>query len=130
MNQFVRSGCVQTMHDRRTLYATAFLRAVTTSLTGVLLGVYLARLHVEGAEFGRIVSAGLVGAALAAVAATFLGDRFGRRRSLVVLTLLSTAGTVAFASGGTPLALSAAAFVGMLNGMGKDRGAALILEQA
>src|SRR5262249_12013238 len=29
-----------------------------------------------------------------------------------------------------PLALGVAAFLGMLNGMGKDRGAALILEQA
>src|SRR6185295_19462731 len=29
-----------------------------------------------------------------------------------------------------PLALGAAAFVGMLNGMGRDRGAALVIEQA
>jgi hypothetical protein len=37
---------------------------------------------------------------------------------------------IAFALASTPLALAAAAFVGMVNGMGKDRGAALIVEQA
>jgi MFS family permease len=118
------------MAERRILYATAFLRALTTSLVGVLLGVYLARNEVTGAAFGAVVSAGLLGAALAAVAATFLGDRVGRRRFLIVITVASVVGTIAFALSSHPLALSVAAFVGMVNGMGKDRGAALILEQA
>ena len=118
------------MLARRILYVTALLRAVTTSLVGVLLGVYLARQGISGEALGGIVSAGLVGAALAATIATLLGDRLGRRRFLVLLTLLSSAGTVAFAWSTSPLALTLAAFVGMLNGMGKDRGAALILEQA
>ena len=118
------------MVERRALYVTAFVRAVTTSLVGVLLGVYLARLNVTGSAFGTVVSSGLVGAALAAVVATFFGDVLGRRRFLMLLTLLSIVGTVAFAWSSSPAALAAAAFVGMLNGMGKDRGAALILEQA
>ena len=118
------------MVERRTLYVTAFVRAVTTSLVGVLLGVYLARLNVTGGSFGTVVSSGLVGAALAAVVATFFGDVLGRRRFLMLLALLSIVGTVAFAWSSSPAALAAAAFVGMLNGMGKDRGAALILEQA
>jgi MFS family permease len=118
------------MFERRALYVTAFLRAVTTALVGVLLGVYLARLEITGAAFGAIVSSGLVGAALAAVVATFAGDRIGRRRLLILVTSLSMAGTIAFAWSSTPLLLGAAAFIGMVNGMGRDRGAALILEQA
>ncbi len=118
------------MHERRTLYVTAFVRALTTSLVGVSLGFHLARLGITGAAFGAVISAGLTGAALAAVVATFFGDSLGRRRLLVLLTLSSVVGTVAFAWASSPLALSAAAFVGMLNGMGKDRGAALALEQA
>lgn len=118
------------MLERRTIYFTAFLRAVTTSLVGVLLGVYLARLNITGAAFGGVVSAGLLGAACAAFGATFFGDILGRRRFLLALTSLSVVGTAAFALSSSPLALGAAAFVGMVNGMGKDRGAALILEQA
>jgi hypothetical protein len=64
------------VRDRRILFATAFLRAVTTSTLGVSLGGYLAALAI---------------------------DR---------------------------VALAIAGFAGMVNGMGKDRGAALILEQA
>ena len=118
------------MSERRVIYVTAVLRSITTSLVGVLIGVYLARLGLTGVELGATISAGLVGAALAAVVATFLGDRFGRRRFLIALAALSVLGTVAFALMSSPLGLAAAAFVGMLNGMGRDRGAALILEQA
>jgi len=118
------------MRERRLLYASAFIRALTTSLVGVLLGVYLAKQQLTGAAFGAIVSAGLLGAAAAAVAATFLGDRIGRRRFLLGVTALSVLGTVAFVLSSSPVLLGLAAFTGMLNGMGKDRGAALILEQA
>ena len=118
------------MTDRHLLYLTAFTRALTTSLVGVLLGVTLARLGFDGAAIGVILSAGLLGAAVAALLATFVADRVGRRRFLLLLTALSTLGTVVFALSSSPFALGAAAFVGMLNGMGRDRGAALILEQA
>ncbi len=115
---------------RRALYVTAFVRAVTTSLLGVLLGVYLARQGITGSSFGAIVSAGLVGAALAAMVATLFADRLGRKRFLLGLSLMSVVGTIAFAFSSSAITLGLAAFLGMLNGMGKDRGAALILEQA
>ena len=112
------------------LVALRVAEALEACRVRYLIGVYLARLGVKGAGLGATVSAGLVGAALAAIVATFLGDRIGRRRFLITLTALSVLGTVAFALMESPLGLAAAAFVGMLNGMGRDRGAALILEQA
>jgi MFS family permease len=118
------------MSERRIFYATAFLRSLTTSLVGVLIGVYLARQGVTGAALGAITSAGLGGAAVAALLATLLGDRVGRRRFLIALAALSALGTSAFAFCNSEVALAATAFVGMLNGMGRDRGAALVLEQA
>ena len=116
--------------DRRLLYAVAFLRAVTTSAIGVTLGAYLARLDVRGAALGAVLSCGLAGAALGAVVATFAADRLGRRRFLVALAACGAAGTCAFALSSSPLGLAATAFVGMVNGMGRDRGGALILEIA
>lgn len=118
------------MSDRGLLYASAFVRAVTISLSGVLLGTYLARLGVEGAQLGFVVSAGLAGSAAAAIAATLFGDRFGRRRFLLSIGALSVLGTSLFALADQRWTLALAAFVGMVNGMGRDRGAALILEQA
>jgi MFS family permease len=116
--------------DRRLLYAAAFLRALTTSTVGVTLGAYLARLGLHGAAFGAVLSFGLAGAALAAVVTTFGADRIGRRRFLIALAGLGALGTALFALSSGAVALAATAFVGMVNGMGRDRGGALILEIA
>lgn len=115
---------------RRLLYGSAFVRAMATSTAGVTLGGFLGKLDARGTELGVVISAGLAGAAVAAILATFVADRIGRRRFLVITSLLGVAGTIAFAMASSPLTLAVAAFVGMVNGMGKDRGAALILEQA
>jgi len=116
--------------DRRRLTAAGFLRAATTSVVGISLGVHLGRLHLDGPAMGAILSAGLAGAALAAVVGTFTADRLGRRRFLLGLSVASVAGTLLFAWGRSPVFLALAAFLGMLNGMGRDRGAALVVEQA
>ncbi|TMQ69692.1 MAG: MFS transporter [Candidatus Eisenbacteria bacterium] len=118
------------MNDRRVLYATAFLRALATGMIGVLLGFYLADRRLDSRAIGIIVAAGLFGAAVATLLITAAADRFGRRRALVAIALLSTLGGLALLVTSHPLALALAAFVGMVNGMGRDRGAALVLEQA
>lgn len=116
--------------DRTLLYASAFLRALGTGMLGVLLGIYLARVGISTAASGVIITAGLAGAALATLIGTLWADRFGRRRFLGSLALLGAAGAVAAMFPTHPWAIGAAAFVGMLNGMGRDRGAALAIEQA
>ena len=57
-------------------------------------------------------------------------DRFGRRRTLIVLAVLAAAGLVAVAYVTGPTALMLTAFAGMVNGMGRDRGPAGAIEQA
>ena len=116
--------------DRNLLFVTALLRSTGTSLVGVLLGVYLAKLRLEASQVGFVVGLGLAGAAVAALVVTLAGDRLGRRKTLTVLACLGAAGTLVAASSARLHVLAAAAFVGMLNGMGRDRGAALVLEQA
>jgi MFS family permease len=116
--------------DRQLIYLATFVRALATGLIGVLLGVYLAQLGLEVGIIGVIVSAGLAGAATGTFLVTFLGDRLGHRRVLLAVTLLSSAGGVALALSSHPLILGAAALLGMVNGMGRDRGAALVVEQA
>jgi MFS family permease len=116
--------------DRRLIYAAAFLRALATGMAGVLLGLTLARLGFSAAAIGGVLSAGLAGAMLALLVVTWAGDRLGRRRCLLWLSLLGAAGGIGAALVSGPVAMAAAAFVGTLNGMGRDRGAALVLEQA
>ncbi|HYJ32417.1 MAG TPA: MFS transporter [Candidatus Binatia bacterium] len=118
------------MSDRRILYAAAFLRALATGMIGVLIGIHLARQGFDPAGIGAVVTAGLAGAATAALLVTVGGDRAGRKRTLLLLALLGAAGGAVVALAAKPLVIGAAAFFGMLNGMGRDRGASMILDQA
>jgi MFS family permease len=117
------------MTDRRIVLAAAFLRALATGTVGVLIGLYLARRGFDAAEIGVVVAAGLGGGAAAALVVTLVGDRFGRRRSLVLVAVLGAAGGLGVVLGTELGVVVAAACVGMVNGMGRDRGAALIIDQ-
>jgi MFS family permease len=116
--------------DRRRLYAAAFLRALATGMAGVLLGLYLGRLGLSAALLGTVLSAGLASATLSVALATWWGDRFGRRRALLLLAALSAAGGALLAVASGAGLIVAVALLGMVNGMGRDRGASLVLEQA
>src|SRR5262245_41066891 len=113
------------MGDRRRLYLAAFVRALATGLIGVLLGVYLGEVGLDARTIGVTGSVGLAGPAAATFLVTLLADRMGHRRVLLALTMLSAAGGVALALSSHPLIIGAAALLGMVNGMGRDRGAAL-----
>jgi MFS family permease len=116
--------------DRGRLLAAAALRATATSLVGVLLGIYLAEIGLDAGAIGAISTAGLAGAAIAALVITWRGDRWGRRRTLIALGLAGALAAAALLSVESPWAIGALAFLGMLNAMGRDRGAAAVLEQA
>jgi MFS family permease len=120
------NGFMTAKRVQRLLYASAFVRAMATSTAGVTLGGFLGKLNAGGLELGIVVSAGLAGSAVAAIIATLTADRIGRQRFLVITSIFGAVGTTAFALASSPVALAIAAFLGM----GKDRGAALILEQA
>jgi MFS family permease len=116
--------------NRFILYAANFIRAMATAMLGVLIAVYLARIGITESVIGVIVAAGLAGGAVAALLATIGADAFGRRRFLFTFAVLSGAGGLVVAGAANQWLIAGAAFAGMINGMGKDRGAALAVEQA
>jgi MFS family permease len=118
------------MSDRGLIERAAFTRAVATSFVGVELGLLLASAGVTPEATGAIVGAGLAGAAVAALGATLWADRIGRRRFLMALGLLTAIGSISVVMAEHTVLFALGAFIGMLNGMGRDRGAALTLEQA
>lgn len=118
------------MKERRLIYAATLLRATATGAIAVLLAIYLAKRGFAPAESGIIIGAGLTGAAAAGLLATLWGDHLGRRRLLIAVALVSACGAAGLVLAESFLAALAAAFVGMVNGMGRDRGASLILDQS
>ena len=99
-------------------------------MTGVLLAIYLSSLGWSVRSAGLLVTAGLAGSAVATLLTSLLAERVGRRRTLVVLGLLNMLGALALALLRRPALLFVAAFFGMVNGLGRDRGPAYALEQA
>ena len=118
------------VRDRRIVFAASFLRAVANGLIGVLAGIYLAQLGLDPAAWGAVLGAGIAGTAAGAAGVMFWGDRIGRKRWLVGLGVLAAAGGIVFAFSSQIVVLGVAAFLGMLNSLGKDRAAALAIEQA
>jgi len=110
--------------------AAAFLRSFSFGLTGVVLGIYLFRVGLSSSNIGTVIGAGLLGSAIATVGVTTHADRLGRRRTLVVRSILGATGAVALVLIPALPILLLMAFVGMLNGTGTDRSAAFSLEQA
>jgi MFS family permease len=77
-----------------------------------------------------VIAAGLAGSAAATGLVSYRVDVLGRRRSLILLAILSAFGGVALIFVHSAAALLAMSFIAMLNGMGTDRSAAFAIEQA
>src|SRR5216683_7621327 len=118
------------VRDRRIIFAASFLRAVANGLIGVVAGIYLAELGFDPAAWGAVLGAGIAGTAAGAAGVMFWGDRIGRKRWLVALGVLGAAGGIVFAFSSQIIVLGVAAFLGMLNSLGKDRAAALAIGRA
>ena len=116
--------------DASLIYAVAFLRSASVGVIGVVVVIYLGAHGVPVSAAGLVIGAGLAGGTVATALVSLHGDRFGRRRSLIALAALTALGYLGLAATTRLTVLLPLAFVGMLNGMGRDRGAAGALEQA
>ncbi len=116
--------------DRLRIFLAAFLRSLGVGMTGVLLAIYLSSIGWGIRRTGLLVAVGLAGAATATLLTSLLADRLGRRRTLVALALLNALGALSLAFLRRPGPLLLAAFFGLVNGLGRDRGPAYALEQA
>lgn len=117
-------------HVRRLLYAAAFLRALAIGMMAVLIGLYCARLGFSASQIGVVLSSALWGAAGATLLTMLVGHRWSERALLVSLCALSVLGCAIVMATDAFVVIVVAAFVGMFNVNGRDRGAIPIVEQA
>jgi MFS family permease len=116
--------------DLGLILSSAFFRASAIGMLGVLLGVILPARGFSATDLGVVLTLGFAGMTLATLLTTRFGDIWGRRLWLVLLSGLSVAGGLLAIFAHDLAWMGLAALVGMFNGMGRDRGAALVLEQA
>lgn len=120
----------KTRADQALLFLAAFLRSLVIGMTGVLLAIYLSSSGWSVKAIGTLVTAGLAGNAAATLLSSLLSARAGSRKTLALLALLNAGGLLSLALTRRPGPLLVAAFLGMVNGLGRDRGPAYALEQA
>ncbi|MBA3709096.1 MAG: MFS transporter [Planctomycetes bacterium] len=117
------------MSDRVLLCLSSLLRSLAIGMLGVLIALHFISHHWSDRLLFEVVASGLAGGALASGLAAFVADH-GRRRWLSVLSALSAGGVAVCAFAPDESWMLVAAFVGMLNGMGKDRSAQQVIETA
>lgn len=118
------------MRDKWIIFAASFFRSISIGMIGVLLAIYLTKVGLTKVQIGFVVSVGLIGATFGTLLVTYLGDFVGRRNTLIIYALLSAIGGVTVCLSTDFYAILVAAFLGMMNARGKDRGAALVMESA
>ena len=121
---------MNTDRDRAIINLAAFLRSFGVGLMGVVLGIYLSRFGYSAFQIGAVLAIGLAGSACATTLVGIAADRVGRKRFLVLLSILTALGGLSlYALPRFPLLL-VMGLVAMLNGTGTERSAIFALEQA
>ncbi len=90
------------------------LRSLSLGYLGVIAPLYLAQLHYSAVQVGLVFTAGAVGSMVLTFLVGVLADRFGRKRLLVILGLLTALGGLGFALGTNLYVLLAAAAAGSI----------------
>jgi predicted MFS family arabinose efflux permease len=96
----------------------------------VILVLYLARLGLDGAAIGLILSLTLIGDTVISLWLTTHADRLGRRRVLIIGAVLMTAAGLIFAVTNVFPLLLVAATIGVISPSGNEVGPFLAVEQA
>ena len=112
------------------IFITAGVRAMAVSLSSVILPLYLVAIGFDTVHIALAISCGLAGCAGGTFIATFWADRVGRRKMLMILGLFMAMGGLYLACRTNYKIIFMVTFIGMVNGMGRDRGLGLTVEQA
>ncbi len=129
-----QSTIMSLRRDTTIVFLCGFLRSLVAGTSGVVLALFLHQIGWGLGRTGLLISVGLAGIATGTLLTGIFGDGMGRRRALLIVSTLTAVGAAALAWADAlplmPAALVVAAFFGMINGLGRDRGPAYALDQA
>ncbi len=112
------------------LFTTRSLRMFAYGFLAVVLVLYLQAVGLSGAEVGLLLALTLLGDAAISLLLTTRADRFGRRKTLFLGSLLMLGAGLVFASSTLFPVLLVAATLGVLSPSGNEVGPFLAIEQA
>lgn len=116
--------------DGKKLLLTRSLRAFAYGYLAVILALYLEQLGLRPAQVGIVLTVAIAGSALMTVGWSLLADRYGRRRTVVTMSVLMVLGGVLFAVADSFWLLLLGGFTGTISATSAEVGAFLTVEQA
>jgi MFS family permease len=116
--------------DGRLLFATRFIRLFAYGALSVVLVLYLVGLGLTESDTGVLLTATLLGDTLVSLYLTTRADRFGRRRMLIIGSVLMVAAGLTFALTRRMWLLVVAGTIGVISPSGHEVGPFLPIEQA
>jgi MFS family permease len=116
--------------DGRLLFATRLVRLFAYGFLAVVLVLYLAQAGLSEGSIGLLLTLTLIGDTVISLWLTTRADRFGRRRTLILGTLLMMFAAVLFANTREFIPLLIAATIGVISPSGNEVGPFLSVEQA
>ncbi len=112
------------------LFSTRIVRLFAYGFLSVVLALYLASIGLDERLIGLLISLTLAGDAVVSLWLTTSADRLGRKRMLVLGSLLMAGAGVVFVITRNPVLLILAAIVGVISPSGGEIGPFLSIEQA
>jgi MFS family permease len=112
------------------LFVTRFARLFAYGSLSVILVFYLVSLGLTEAQVGLVLSLTLFGDVIVSFYLTTRADRIGRRRMLIIGSILMAAAGLAFASTSNLFFLIIAGTIGVISPSGNEVGPFLSIEQA
>jgi MFS family permease len=127
---FIPRGLRTLSSDGWLLFVTRFARLFAYGSLSVILVFYLIGVGLTEGQVGLVLTLTLVGDVIVSLYLTTRADRIGRRRMLVVGSILMVAAGLAFACTSNLLFLVLAGTIGVISPSGNEVGPFLSIEQA
>jgi len=116
--------------DGKLVLAARVVKTFAYGFLSKVLAIYLKLIGFDDVLIGLVLAATLANSVILTAMASFYADRVGRRKILVIYTILMAAAGATFLATGNPVALIVAALAGTINVTGSETGAFLSVEQA
>jgi MFS family permease len=116
--------------DGRLLFATRAFRLFTYGFLSVVLMIYLAEVGLSETQIGLLFTLTLIGDTIVSFWVTTAADRLGRRRMLILGSVLMVVAGISFAATDNFVLLLIAATIGIISPSGYEVGPFLPIEQA
>jgi MFS family permease len=116
--------------DGKLLFLTRFIRLFSYGMLAVVLVLYLTSIGLRASQTGLLMTLTLAGDTAISLVLTTQADRVGRRRMLIVGSMLMAAAGLAFALTNNFTMLLLAGTIGVISPSGNEVGPFLPIEQA